>query len=96
MDRSWWTVAILVLVVLYGLYRLIIEEPASPSPVPYWMRASAVLIWLPLMYATGMSVVRILLALFFTNWLFARFKLLIKPLHPTVQADLGCWCACYG
>lgn len=89
MDSSWWTVAILVIVVFYALYRLMLLEPSSPSPVPYWMRVSAIVIYLPLMYATGMSVVRLLLALFFTNWLFYLFTIKVKPLHPDGSGGLG-------
>ena len=88
-DRSWWTAAILVIVVFYALYRLLLLEPGSPSPVPYWMRVSAIVIYLPLMYATGMSVVRLLLAVVFTNWLFYLFTLQVKPLHSDGSGGLG-------
>lgn len=89
MDSSWWMVAILVIVALYALYRLLLLEPSSLSPVPYWMRVSAIVIYLPLMYATGMSVARLLLALFFTNWLFYLFTIQVKPLHPDGSGGLG-------
>lgn len=89
MNRSRWTVAILVIVVFYALYRLLLLEPRSPSPVPYWMRVSAIVIYLPLMYATGMSVVRLLLAWVFTNWLFYLFPIQVKPLHPDGSGGLG-------
>jgi hypothetical protein len=89
MDRSWWTLAILVIVSTYALYRLLLLEPTSLSPVPYWMRACAVIIYLPLMYAIGMSVVRLLLALIFTNLLFYLFALQVQPLHPDGSGGLG-------
>ncbi len=89
MDNSWWTVVILVIVAFYALYRLLLLEPLSSSPVPYWMRVSAIVLYLPLMYATGMSVVRLLLALFFTNWLFYLFTIQVKPLHPDGSGGLG-------
>ena len=66
-DNSGWTLAILVLVVCYALYRLLLLEPTSLIPVPYGLRVCAILIYLPLMYVTGMSVIRIVLALLFTN-----------------------------
>ncbi len=88
-DNSGWTVAILVLVVCYALYRLLLLEPTSLSPVPYWMRVCAIVIYLPLMYVTGISVIRIVLALIFTNWLFSRFILQIKPLHPDGAGGLA-------
>jgi hypothetical protein len=89
MDRSWWTVAIVVIVVGYALYRLLFLEPGSSNTVPYWMRVSAIVIYLPLMYVTGMSVVRLVLALVFTNWLFYLFTLQVKPLHPDGSGGLG-------
>ncbi len=88
-DNIGWTIAIIFLVVCYALYRLLMLEPASLSPVPYWMRACAIIIYLPLMYVTGISVIRIVLALIFTNWLFYRFPLQVKPLHPDGAGGLG-------
>ncbi|HTK09414.1 MAG TPA: hypothetical protein VL485_19745, partial [Ktedonobacteraceae bacterium] len=84
-----WTIMIMCIVVCYALYRLLVLEPASPSPVPYWMRVCAIVIYLPLMYVTGVSVVRLLLTLIFTNWLFSHFLLQIKPLHPDGAGGLG-------
>ncbi len=89
MDRSWWTVAILVIVIFYAFYRLFLLEPTSPSVVPYWMRVCAITIYLPLMYATGMSVLRLLLALVFTNRLFYLFTPQVQPLHPDGSGGLG-------
>ena len=58
-DNIWWTLTIVVLVVCYALYRVLLVEPASASPVPYAMRVCAIVIYLPLMYVTGMSVIRL-------------------------------------
>ncbi len=88
-DSIGWVLAVLVLVVCYALYRLLLLEPASSSPVPYWMRVCAIVSYLPLMYVTGISVLRIVLALIFTNWLFYRFTLQVKPLHPDGAGGLG-------
>ncbi len=41
-DNSGWTLAILLLVICYALYRLLLLEPVSSSPVPYWMRVCAI------------------------------------------------------
>lgn len=89
MNTRWWTVAAVVIIVFYTLFRLLLLEPQSPSPVPYWLRVSAIVIYLPLMYATFMSVVRLLLALVFTNWLFYLFTIQVKPLHPDGSGGLG-------
>lgn len=88
-DNFGWIITIMVIVVCYALYRLLLLEPGSLSPVPYWMRVCAIIIYLPLMYATGISVVRLLLTLIFTNWLFYHFTLQIKPLHPDGAGGLG-------
>ncbi len=88
-DNIRWTRAVIVLVICYALYRLLLLEPTSLSPVPYGMRVGAILIYLPLMYVTGMSVIRLVLALIFTNWLFSRFALQVKPLHPDGAGGLG-------
>jgi hypothetical protein len=53
------------------------------------MRLCAIIIYLPLMYAIGMSVVRLLLALIFTNRLFYLFTLQVQPLHPDGSGGLG-------
>jgi hypothetical protein len=89
MDRNWWTIATLAIVTLYALYRLLLLEPHSISQVPYWFRAGAIVVYLPLMYATSLSVIRLLLALVFTNLLFSRFTILVKPLHPDGSGGLG-------
>ncbi len=89
MDKSWWAAMGLVVVVLYLFCRLLLIELHNPSSVPFWLRACALVMWLPLMYATLMSVVRLLLTLVFTNWLFYRFTILVKPLHPDGSGGLG-------
>jgi len=88
MDKSWWAAATLVIIVFYVCYRLLLKEPQI-STVPHWFSVSIVIIFLPLMYAVSMSVVRLLLALVFTNWLFYLFTIQIKPLHPDGSGGLG-------
>ena len=88
-NSGWWTVAILGIVVGYLCYRLVLLEPPRSSPLPYWIRLVVLLSYGPMMYATGMSVVRLLLALIFTNRLFTRFKLQITPLHPDGSGGLA-------
>src|SRR6266446_3867811 len=89
MDTSWWTAATLVILVFYVCYRLLLIEPWISSPVPYWFRVSVIVVYLPLMYAVFLSVVRLLLTLVFTNWLFSLFMIQIKPLHPDGSGGLG-------
>ncbi len=89
MDTSWWTAAAVVILVFYVYYRLLLIEPRISSPIPYWYRVGAIVMYLPLMYAACMSVVRLLLSLVFTNWLFYFFTIQVKPLHPDGSGGLG-------
>jgi hypothetical protein len=89
MDKGWWAAATMVILVFYACYRLLLLEPRISSPVPYWFSVMVVAIYLPLMYAAGMSVVRLLLSLIFTNWLFYLFVIKVKPLHPDGSGGLG-------
>ena len=88
-DRGWWTAATLVILVFYVCYRLLLIETRISSPVPYWFRVSLIVTYLPLMYAVCISVVRLLLTLVFTNWLFYLFTIHLKPLHPDGSGGLG-------
>lgn len=88
-DNGWWTVAILAVVVGYILYRLLLLEPTSQSPLPYWIRCLVILSYGPMMYAAGMSVVRLLLTLVLTNTLFTHFKLQVKPPHSDGAGGLA-------
>ena len=81
--------ATMVILVFYVCYRLLLIEPRISSPLPYWFSVSVIVMYLPLMYAVCMSVVRLLLTLVFTNWLFSLFMIQIKPLHPDGSGGLG-------
>lgn len=89
MNTRWWTATAFVISFSYAFFRLLVLEPKSPSPVPYGLRVSAIIMYLPAIYATFMSVVRLLLALIFTNWLFNLFTIQVKPLHPDGSGGLG-------
>jgi hypothetical protein len=89
LDASRWTIATLVILVLYVFYRLLLIEPRISSPVPYWFRVSVLVMYLPLMYAACMSVIRLLLTLVFANRLFSLFTIQIQPLHPDGSGGLG-------
>ncbi|GCF09237.1 hypothetical protein [Dictyobacter arantiisoli] len=89
-DNSWWTVAITIVVVLYILTRLFLRElPAQNNPIPYPLRAIVIIAYAPLMFATGMSVIRLVIVLIFTNRLFYFFTLQIQPIHPDGSGGLG-------
>ncbi len=88
MDRSLWAAAGLAVVIVYLFYRLALIDPYIKT-LPRWQIAVSDIVLSPLMYITFMSVVRLLLSLVFTNWLFYRFTILINPLHPDGSGGLG-------
>jgi hypothetical protein len=88
-DSGWWVSGSLAIVVLYFFYRVFLIEVPLPTAVPLAVRISTVITFLPLMYATCISVIRLLLALVFTNWLFYLFTIQVKPLHPDGSGGLG-------
>jgi hypothetical protein len=95
-DNSWWAVATIVLVMFYISLRLFwLEETLTghhtnpQSFMPFVIQAIAILIYVPLMFATGMNVIRLVLALVFINRLFYLFKLQVKPIHADGAGGLG-------
>ncbi|BCL79524.1 hypothetical protein ccbrp13_19890 [Ktedonobacteria bacterium brp13] len=89
-DNSWWTVAIMLVVILYVLFRLLVRElPDQHNLISYPVRATVIIMYAPLMFATGMSVIRLVLALIFMNRLLYFFTLQIKPLHADGSGGLG-------
>ncbi len=90
-DMSRWTAAYMTVAAVYILYRIVLDlhiDPHIKTP-PFWLLAVAHIALSPLLYIAFMSITRLLLALIFTNWLFYRFKILIKPLHPDGSGGLG-------
>ena len=88
MDRSWWAAVGLTVVIVFLFYRLVLIDPYIKT-LPFWLIDVANIVFSPLLYITFMSITRLLLALVFTNWLFYRFTILIKPLHPDGSGGLG-------
>ena len=88
-DRSWWAAGAAVVVVLYVLVRILLIDPQLSSRLPYGLRVVTYVVYLPLMYATILSVIRLVLALGFTNWLFYLFQIRVKPLHADGSGGLG-------
>jgi hypothetical protein len=88
-DRSWWVAGALTVVVLYLLYRILVVELWSSSLVPFWLRLTTLIIVSFLMYATFMSVVRVICTVVFTNWLFYIFTIQVKPLQPDGSGGLA-------
>jgi hypothetical protein len=90
-DNSWWTVAALVFVAVCWLYELFVAESflyAAALP-PLWLRILTLLVYTPIMYAVFLNVVRLLVILIFTNWLFHLYTIHLNPLDPDGSAGLG-------
>jgi len=82
-DSGWWVMAALFFVVLYWLYRLLVIEP-QPQLVNHsslWMRIAILILYSFVLYTAFLTVVRLLVALIFTNWLFHLFTIRVNPLN---------------
>src|SRR5215472_9847369 len=90
-DNFWWTVAALVFVAVCWIYELGVAEPLlKPETLPpLWLRILTLLVYTPIMYAVFLNVVRLLVILIFTNWLFHLYTIQLNPLDPDGSAGLG-------
>jgi len=88
-DSYVWLLLSLPFIVAYPAYRLFVVPYVSSSPVPFWLRILGELIDLFIGYAVVLSIVRILVTLFFLNQSFDWFNIRINPLHPDGAGGLG-------
>jgi hypothetical protein len=90
-DNLWWTVAALVFVAVWWFYELFVAEslllPATLPPL--WFRILTLVVYTPIIYAVFLSVVRLLVILVFTNWLFHLYTIHLRPLDSDGSAGLG-------
>ncbi|MFL5691429.1 MAG: hypothetical protein ACJ795_06455 [Ktedonobacteraceae bacterium] len=94
LNSSWWSVLALVIIALLWLYRLLVIEPqiidtSSHAHLQYWLRITILILYSPMLYCLFLSIIRIIIALVFSNWLFHAFTMKINPLHPDGYAGLG-------
>ena len=94
LNSSWWSVLAFTIVVLFWLYRLLVIEPqiidtSSHAHLQYLLRIAILILYSPMLYCIFLSVIRIIIALVFSNWLFHDFSMKINPLHPDGYAGLG-------
>jgi hypothetical protein len=83
-----WLLLPLPFIVAYPAYRLF-GPYVSLTPEPFWLRVLGELIDLFIGYAVVLSIVRILVTLFFLNRSFDWFNIRINPLHPDGAGGLG-------
>jgi hypothetical protein len=90
-DNLWWTAAALAFVAVCWLYELIVAESFLDGATlpPLWLRILTLLVYTPIMYAVFLNVVRLLVILIFTNWLFHLYTIHLNPLDPDGSAGLG-------
>ncbi len=93
-DNRLYMAVALIVVVVYLLDRFLVAFPASVSrPLlaahPSWVVYVFLLAFSPTAYAGVLSLIRLLVALVFTNWLFRLFHVQVNPLHPDGCGGLG-------
>ncbi len=91
-DRSWWTLIALGIVIIFWLYRLLVIEPTLTSPVEhaqFWLRIAILALYSIMIYSVALAALRLVVTLIFTNILFRSFKIVVNPLHPDGSAGLG-------
>lgn len=94
LNNSWWSVLAVVIIALLWLYRLLVIEPqvidtSAHAHQQYWLRITILILYSPMLYCLFLSIIRIIIALVFSNWLFHAFTIKINPLHPDGYAGLG-------
>lgn len=91
-DNMWWSIAALVIVILFWLYRLLLIEPTLTTSVEqaqFWFRIALLALYSIMIYSITLAAVRLVVTLIFTNILFRSFKIIVNPLHPDGSAGLG-------
>lgn len=88
-DKWWWTTGAIVLMALYISYRIPLAEIPDPTPVPLWVRCVALAAFAPLIYATFLSITRIVATFVAINWFLWTFTINIRPMHLDGSGGLG-------
>lgn len=93
-DNRLNVVVALMVVIAYLLDRFLVAFPATLStPLlagrPHWVVFVILLAFSPTAYAGVLSLLRLLVALIFTNRLFRLFHIRVNPLHPDGSGGLG-------
>lgn len=92
-DNKSWTVANIAIIIIYVILKLSVLH-ATPYQshniqLAIIIRLVAIVIYVPLMFATGMNVIRLILVLIFINRLFYIFTFQIKPRSTDSSGGLG-------
>lgn len=88
-DNFWWVAGAMTFAVLYWLYRLLLLDPLTRSAYPFWLQLADMVIYAPMLYSVLLTIIRLLVALLYTNRLFNLFDIQVNPLHPDGSAGLG-------
>jgi hypothetical protein len=93
-DKRWYPGVALITIVIYWLYTLLVAIPATlsiPSLAgrPTWLIIAILIALSPSVYAGFFSLIRLMIALVFSNRMFHLFDLKINPLHEDGRGGLG-------
>jgi len=90
-SRRWWTLAALLFVVVYLLYRVVVIlfNPDLQTPNLIAFQIINALNNVIIVYCITLAVAWLIAGLLFSNRLFKRFKFHLTPLHPDGCAGLG-------
>ncbi len=88
-DNFWWVAGAMTFAGLYWLYRLLILNPLIQSTYPLWLQLANLVIYAPMLYSVLLTIIRLLVTLFYTGRLFQSFEIRVNPLHPDGSAGLG-------
>ena len=88
-DSRWWSIAIVMVTILYYLYTLFINNPQSLTLPPLLLLVNFVLVFLPEIYFLFFGWLRVLFLLIFVNRLFFLFNIRVRPLHADGSGGLA-------
>jgi hypothetical protein len=89
MDKWWWSIGAVGFMTLYISFRIPVIEIPNPTPAPLWLRCLTLTAFAPLIYATILSIIRIVVTFVAINWLLWTFTIQIRPMHPDGSGGLG-------
>lgn len=89
LNRPWWSIGILIFVIVYLVNRYLVHGPPFLIYVPLWLQLVTAVLDGIIAYNAFISVTRLLISLVFANRVFHSFTIHVKPLHPDGAGGLG-------
>lgn len=89
-DSRWWSIAIVILIILNFLYTIFIVYPQQALTLPpLFLVVSFVIGFLPFSYMFLFVFLRLILLMIFLNRLFFLYSIRVRPLHPDSSGGLA-------